>query len=119
VILEKARLGSTEVKVSVPNLERWRDRRPVLVDDVISTGHTMGETIRHLRDAGMEPPVCVAVHAVFAGDAYAGLLAAGAERVVTTTTIAHESNAIDVSGLIAASVVAILGTSVAAAGGVA
>jgi ribose-phosphate pyrophosphokinase len=116
VILEKARLGSTEVKVSAPNLERWRDRRPVLVDDVISTGHTMGETIRHLRDAGLKPPMCVAVHAVFAGDAYAELLAAGAERVVTTTTIAHASNAIDVSEPIAASVVAILGGNEAAAG---
>ena len=116
VILEKTRLGSNEVKVSVPSLERWRDRRPVLVDDVISTGHTMGETIRHLRDAGLKPPVCIAVHAVFAGAAYAELLAAGAERVVTTTTIAHASNAIDVSEPIAASVVAILGGNEAAAG---
>lgn len=109
VILDKTRLGSNEVKVSVPNLDRWRDRHPVLVDDVISTGHTMRETIRHLRSAGLAPPVCVAVHAVFAGNAYAELLAAGADRVVTTTTIRHESNAIDVSEPIVAAVAALLG----------
>jgi ribose-phosphate pyrophosphokinase len=108
VILDKTRLGSNEVKVSVPNLDRWRDRRPVLIDDVISTGHTMRETIRHLRSAGLAPSVCVAVHAVFAGDAYAEVLAAGAERVVTTTTIRHESNAIDVSEPIVAAAAAML-----------
>jgi len=116
VILDKTRLGSNEVKVSVPNLDRWRDRRPVLVDDVISTGHTMRETIRHLRSAGLAPPVCVAVHAVFAGDAYAELLAAGAERVVTTMTIRHESNAIDVSEPIVAAAAAMLGDTAAAPG---
>ena len=108
VILDKRRLSSDRVEVSVPDIEHWRDRTPILVDDVIATGHTMLETVRHLRYAGARPPVCVAVHALFAGDAYAALLAAGVARVVTTTTIAHESNAIDVSDAIAAAVSALV-----------
>jgi len=67
----------------------------------------MLETVRHLGDAGARAPVCVAVHALFAGDSYSALLRAGATRVVTTNTIAHESNAIDVSDHVTAAVAAL------------
>jgi ribose-phosphate pyrophosphokinase len=109
VVLRKTRISGERVEVSVPDMEPWRNRTPILVDDVISTGHTMIEAARHLRDAGCPPPVCVAVHALFAGDAYAALRGAGLARVVTTTTIPHESNAIDVSSGVVASTIAILG----------
>lgn len=108
VVLRKRRISAERVEVSVPDMEPWRNRTPILVDDVISTGHTMIEAARHLRDAGCPPPVCVAVHALFAGDAYAALQRAGLARVVTTTTIPHESNAIDVSSRVVASTIAIL-----------
>jgi ribose-phosphate pyrophosphokinase len=76
---------------------RWRDRTPVLLDDIISTAQTMIETIAHIRAAGLAPPVCVGVHAVFAGRAYEDLKAAGAQRIATCNTIEHASNAIDIS----------------------
>ncbi len=104
VVLQKIRRGDREVEVSVPDVERWRARTPVLVDDIISTARTMIETVGHLKRAGLAPPVCIGVHAVFAGTAYADLAAAGAGRIVTGNTIAHESNAIDVSGLLAEAV---------------
>jgi ribose-phosphate pyrophosphokinase len=104
VILEKRRIAGDRVEVSVPHIEEWPGRTPVLVDDVIATGRTMLETVRHLQQVGAPPPVCVAVHALFAGDAYAELRRAGVARVVTTTTIPHESNAIDVSPSIARAV---------------
>ena len=103
VILQKIRHGDREVEVSVPDVERWRTRTPVLVDDIISTARTMIETAGHLRRAGLSPPVCIGVHAVFAGDAYEALRA-GAARVVTCNTILHTSNAIDVGDLLAAGV---------------
>ena len=106
-ILEKRRLSAERVEVTIPHVDRWRDRTPVLVDDVIATGHTMLEAVRHLRAAGARPPVCIGVHALFVGDSYAALLDSGAERVVTTTTIPHESNRIDVSDRIAAAAVAL------------
>ena len=97
VILQKQRRGDADVEISVPDVERWRDHTPVLVDDIISTGRTMIETLGHLRRAGMKPVVCVGVHAVFAAGAFDALRAAGPARIVTTNTIAHETNAIDVS----------------------
>jgi ribose-phosphate pyrophosphokinase len=75
-----------------------------LVDDIISTARTMIETVRHLKRTDLPAPICVGVHAVFADDAHRALRSAGAERVVTTNTIAHESNEIDVSDAVAAAV---------------
>jgi ribose-phosphate pyrophosphokinase len=107
LVLQKARRGDREVEVSVPEVARWRDRTPVLVDDIVSTARTMIETIEHLRRAAMQPPVCVAVHGIFAGNAYDDLLRAGAARVVTSNTVPHASNHIDVCALLASHIRAI------------
>lgn len=104
VVLQKLRRGDRDVEISVPDVERWRARTPVLVDDIISTARTMIETVGHLKRAGLAPPVCIGVHAVFAGEAYEALRAAGAARIVTCNTITHPSNAIDLGELLAADV---------------
>ena len=103
-ILEKVRRGDREVAVSAPQVERWRDHTPVLADDIIASGRTMAMTVKSLRDAGMAPPVCIGVHAVFAGDALEVLQAAGPERIVSCNTIAHATNAIDLDQAIAEAV---------------
>jgi ribose-phosphate pyrophosphokinase len=108
IVLRKVRRGDRDVTVSVPDLAQWKDRTPVLVDDIISTGRTMIETVQHLKAAGAAPPVCIAVHGVFAGNAHAELREAGAARVVTTNTISHSTNRIDVSGLLAEGVRAMM-----------
>lgn len=104
VVLQKMRHGDRDVEVSVPQVERWRDHTPVLVDDIVSTARTMIETVKHLKRAQLTPPVCIGVHAVFAGNAYADLLQVGAARVVTANSIAHESNALDIGPETAAAV---------------
>jgi ribose-phosphate pyrophosphokinase len=100
-VLSKVRRGDTDVIESIPNLEGHRSRTPVLVDDIISTGETMIAAIRHLRAQGAPKPVCVAVHAVFAGAAEYAIRAAGASQIVTTNTILHSSNGIDIVPLVA------------------
>lgn len=97
VVLEKVRRGDRDVSVSIPDPAMLQGHTPVLVDDIISTGHTMAAAVRHLVAQGLKPPICVGVHAVFSGDAHAELLAAGAAQIVTTNTIAHASNGIDVN----------------------
>lgn len=100
-VLEKTRRGDRDVSVSPPDLARCNGHTPVLVDDIISTGRTMIETVRHLRVHGVREPICVGVHAVFAERAHDELLAAGAARVVTCNTIEHHSNRICVADALA------------------
>jgi ribose-phosphate pyrophosphokinase len=109
VVLEKVRSGDRDVRVSVPDVDRWRDHTPVLVDDIIATGRTMAETIGHLVRAGLCKPVCVGVHAVFAEGALEGLEAAGAATVVTSDTIPHATNAIAIDALLAEGLRRLLG----------
>jgi len=99
IVLKKTRALDGTVEVSAPDLETHRDHTPVLVDDIISTAQTMIKTVGHLREFGMKPAVCVGIHAIFAGDAHNALKDAGAGQIVTTNTIQHETNEIDVSVL--------------------
>jgi ribose-phosphate pyrophosphokinase len=101
LVLEKTRLGDEEVSVRVPDVARWSGFTPVLVDDIISTAHTMIEPVQHLQRAGLAPPVCVGIHAVFAENAYQQLSNAGVDRVVTTDSIPHPSNRIELAPLLA------------------
>ncbi len=107
-VLRKVRRGDREVEVSVPEVERWRDHTPVLVDDIISTARTMIAALAHLRTAGLPPAVCVGVHAIFAGDAYPALQSAEPAAIVSCDTIAHPSNAIAVGALVAEAVAELL-----------
>lgn len=100
VVLRKDRCGDRDVEVSIPDLGRWRNRTPVLIDDIISSAGTMIEVIHNLNEAGMRPPICLAVHGIFAADSYDRLVAAGASQIVTTNTVAHKSNMIDISKLV-------------------
>lgn len=100
----KQRLGDREVRLTLPDMQALGGHTPVLVDDIISSGHTLAAAIRRLLEMGFAAPVCVGVHAVFSGDATVLLHNAGAARVVTCNTLRHPSNAIDVSGALAEAV---------------
>ena len=99
-VLRKERRGDRRVAITVPDLGEVADRAPVLVDDIISSGRTMIETIRHLREQGLPPAICLAVHAVFSEEAF-GELKKIAATVVTTNSIPHSSNGIDLASITA------------------
>lgn len=101
VILEKTRRGDRDVSISAPPRDGWNGHTPVLVDDIVSTGKTMIEATRQLRAAGIAPPLCVAIHAVFADNVLEELMTAGAAGIVSCDTIVHTSNRICVAGPIA------------------
>lgn len=104
LILEKRRSGDHDVEVSVPNLDRYRGRTPVLLDDIVSTGATMAAALAHVCGQGFVAPVCMAVHGIFAGDAEAALQASGVGRIVTCNTVEHASNAICVAAPLVAGI---------------
>ncbi|MGD9920929.1 MAG: ribose-phosphate pyrophosphokinase [Pseudorhodoplanes sp.] len=104
VTLEKTRRGDRDVEITFPALDRWRGRRPVLVDDIISTGRTMEVAVRKLGQRGFSATVCLGIHGLFAENAFERLLAAGASSIVTTNTVRHRSSELDVSDIVAAAV---------------
>jgi ribose-phosphate pyrophosphokinase len=103
-VMRKQRLGDREVVLELPDLQALRGHTPVLIDDIIASAHTMATAVRRLCALGFAAPVCVGVHAVFAGDAARLLESAGAARVVSCNTLLHPSNGIDVTGALAEAV---------------
>jgi ribose-phosphate pyrophosphokinase len=100
LVLKKERKGDRDVEISIPKITNLEHTTPVLMDDIISSGHTMLETIEQLQFAGARDSICMAVHGIFAEGAYEKLHRAGANRIVTANTIAHASNVIDVSQIV-------------------
>jgi ribose-phosphate pyrophosphokinase len=100
-VLRKVRRGDKDVTVTIDNPGIARGHTPVLMDDILSTGRTIASAAHALRELGLATPMCVAVHAVFAGDAMEAVRAAGVTRVVTCDTIEHPTNAISLTRAIA------------------
>ena len=69
-------------------------------DDIVSSAQAMVAAVKQLVAAGLRAPVCVGVHALFSAQAEDALRRAGAAQIVTTTSIPHATNAIDVMPLL-------------------
>lgn len=100
VVLAKQRLGDRHVVIETPDILQWRELTPVLIDDIASSGGTLIEAARNLRNQGFVKPHCVVVHALLGDEDYARLLSEVA-GLVSTDTAPHPSNAISVAELLA------------------
>ena len=88
-VLRKVRHGDRNVEVELPDLSKWRGRQPVLADDIASSGNTLIEAARQLP-----------LHGIFADDSFQRL-AALCDRIVSTDSVPHDSNAVGLASLIA------------------
>ena len=100
VVLHKKRYGSQTVRIKLNSPVPLRGRNIVIVDDIISTGHTMHETVKQARRMGAKKVYCIGVHGVFASGALQRLQRAGAV-VLTTNTIDNPVARIDITSLLA------------------
>ena len=103
-VLEKTRRGDRDVEIRIKDADGLKRHTPVLVDDIISTGRTMVEATRLITARRLNAPVCIAVHGIFADKADEVLSAAG-PRVVTTNSVPHRTNEIDITKLLRGDVI--------------
>jgi len=96
----KERLGPKEVKIKPRKLE-VEGRDAMVIDDIISTGETMVEAIKILKNHGARKIYAACVHAVLAGDALENIRKAGAEDIFATDTIERKISKVSVAPLIA------------------
>jgi ribose-phosphate pyrophosphokinase len=103
-VLRKTRRGDYDVSIAADGIDLPKGATPVIVDDIASSARTMIEAVGIVRSAGAPAPVCVAVHAIFAGNSCEELQAAGAARIVSTNAVKHASNEIDLTPVLAPAV---------------
>ncbi len=82
--LEKTRIDSYTVRFEAKRLD-VKGRRVAIVDDVISTGGTIGLAAKELKGQGARSVSAAAVHGLFVGRAWENL--AGCDDVATSDTI--------------------------------
>lgn len=98
IILKKKRHSSYHVEVRLNKKVGLKGKNVVIIDDIISTGHTILETAKILRKLGAKRIHCICVHGIFVNGSLAKLRKAGI-NVVSTNTIPSEAAKIDVSRL--------------------
>jgi len=101
-ILKKKRYSSYHVEVKLNKKIDFEGKNAVIVDDIISTGHTILETAKLLRRLGAKYIYCICIHGIFVNDALKKLNKARI-KVISTNTIPNPVARINVGGLIAES----------------
>lgn len=99
-IARKERLGDRQVTIKLPAHDYQR-HEVILVDDMISTGRTLINVARQLRQQGAETIHCLVTHALFADEVTQALHAAGIDQIWSCDSITHPSNAIALAPLLA------------------
>ena len=83
--LEKTRLDGEHVRMTPKNIDA-SGKRVAIVDDIISTGGTILEAIRQLKENGADNVVAACTHGLFVGNALDRLTSV-CEEVVSTDTV--------------------------------
>ena len=100
-VFHKTRRGDFDVRVEGKAQGTPCSGTPVVIDDIASSARTMIGAVDILRIAGGAAPVCIVVHALFAGDGFEKLVAAGPAAIVSTNSVSHPSNGIDITAPLA------------------
>lgn len=102
-IAEKVRHGDSEVRITIPERD-YKQREIIIVDDVISTGHTIATATLQLKQHGASNIHCLTTHALFSAGAEELLKRAGVEKIWSSDSISHHSNQIELAPLLAEAV---------------
>jgi ribose-phosphate pyrophosphokinase len=91
VVLHKRRVSGSEVSLR-SIIGDVKDRAPLIVDDMITTGATIEAAVKGLLEAGCKPDVSVvATHALFVGPAIARIRALPIRQLIGTNSVELES----------------------------
>ena len=99
-VATKQRHSDTEVHIQLPNID-YNDLHIILIDDVISTGHTVAETAIKLYSSGAKQVDILVTHALFTNGAMETLLNAKIKNIWSSDSISHKTNQITLTMLLA------------------
>ncbi|MDP3733911.1 MAG: ribose-phosphate diphosphokinase [Nanoarchaeota archaeon] len=97
-VLEKTRFTSKKVRVKMIKPIPLKGKDVVIIDDIISTGHTIIEAAKKAKSLGAKSITAIGVHGLFV-EGLLKLQKAGI-KVISTNCIEHTTNKIDVAPVI-------------------
>ena len=99
-VLEKKRFGADKVEIKTRSLA-VRGRDVLIIDDIISTGGTIVEATKILKELGARRMVVACTHPILADDALVRIYESGAELVLGTNTVPSPVSYVSAAPLIA------------------
>ncbi|MEV5035186.1 ribose-phosphate diphosphokinase [Sphingobium sp. LMC3-1-1.1] len=87
LVATKQRLSDRQVSLTIPDVEHARGRRAIIVDDMISSGRTLVEAAKLLRQAGATSIEAIATHCLAHPDDLAFMAAHGIARIASSDSI--------------------------------
>jgi ribose-phosphate pyrophosphokinase len=97
---EKRRRGDRTVELAIPDAERAAGRHVVLIDDLISSGTTLGSAAHILRQAGARSLSALATHCLASEADLAALGAAGIASIRSTRSVAGPTACIAIASVL-------------------
>ena len=97
--LAKTRFSARHVTSKMVKYVEIKGKNVVIVDDIISTGHTVIEAAKKARKKGAKSITAICIHGLFAENAIPKMKKY-VDKVYSTNTIEHKTNKIDVLPLI-------------------
>ena len=101
--LDKTRLSGEKVSIRPKNVN-VKGRDVIIIDDIISTGGTVAETVSLLRSQGAHEVFAACVHPVLSNNAVIKLFRAGVKGIIATDTIDRGVSAVSAAPVIASAI---------------
>lgn len=98
-VAHKERLGDKSVRIQLPG-ETYPEH-VVMVDDMVSTGHTLMEAAKLLQQKGVNKVDALVTHAMMDAATLQQMHAAGIEQIWSSDSINHNSNRLGLTPLLA------------------
>ncbi|HFE37996.1 MAG TPA: ribose-phosphate diphosphokinase [Gammaproteobacteria bacterium] len=98
-VASKQRRGDHDVDIVLPEIN-FGIQPVVIVDDVASTGHTIAQAAKALKQRGVQTVDCLVTHPLFA-DGAEQQLSTYIDHIWSTDSITHHSNVIQLAPLLA------------------
>jgi ribose-phosphate pyrophosphokinase len=99
-VASKNRIDDHTVQIELPDFD-FTNRETVIVDDIASTGQTVANTARALKQKTASSVHIMVTHALFIDDAEITIRSAGVDNIWSTDSIPHHSNVISLAPLLA------------------
>jgi len=101
--MTKHRQGDAKVAISAPSDFPVAGRSILIADDICSSGATLRAATRIARSAGATSVTVFVTHMLSGEDVLRDILAAGADRVISTDSCRHSTNQVLLADLLAGS----------------
>ena len=100
-VMTKKRLGDTHVALSAPDDVNFYHRPILIVDDICSSGGTLRAITKTLKAKGAASVSIFITHALFSEETSADLVKSGADRILSSDSCLHASNAVHLAPILA------------------